>query len=388
MTIFSLLQKTLQQRIMIMDGAMGTMIQQYALSEEEYCGERLRAHCKLLQGNNDLLSITKPDVIQAIHRAYLEAGADFIETNTFNANSISQSDYDLSDLSYELNYASAKIAKAVATEISQKTPEIPRYVVGALGPTNRTASISPDVNNSGARNITFPQLVDAYTISIKGLLDGGADLLMVETIFDTLNAKAALFAIEQYFEQHGVCVPIMISGTITDASGRTLSGQTTEAFWNSLAHARPLSIGLNCALCVTQLRQYVEEMARVANVHVSCHPNAGLPNEFGGYDESPEFMAKHIREWAESNFLNIVGGCCGTTPPHIAAIAKAVGDVRPRAIPDMAPACRLAGLEPLNITDDSMFVNVGERTNVTGSAAFKKLVLNNEYDKALEVGGR
>ncbi|MBI5783513.1 MAG: methionine synthase, partial [Gammaproteobacteria bacterium] len=258
-------------------------------------------------------------------------------------------------------------------------------VAGVLGPTNRTASLSPDVNNPGFRNVTFDQLVAAYTDSLRGLIDGGSDIIMVETIFDTLNAKAALFAVDQYFEKHGLRLPIMISGTITDASGRTLSGQTTEAFLNSLAHANPLSICLNCALGVTQLRQYVEEMARVASVHVSSHPNAGLPNEFGGYDESPEFMARHVREWAESSFLNIVGGCCGTTPPHIAAIAKAVGDIRPRAIPKIAPACRLSGLEPLNIADDSMFVNVGERTNVTGSAAFKKLVLNNEYDKALDV---
>ncbi len=381
----SRLEKLLKERILILDGAMGTMIQRYKLDEKDYRGERFASWAHELKGNNDLLTLTQPKVIRDIHAAYLDAGADILETNTFNSQSISLADYRMEELAYELNREGARLARTVADEFEKKNPHKPRFVAGVLGPTNRTASISPDVNNPGFRNVTFDQLVTSYTDSLRGLIDGGSDIILVETIFDTLNAKAALFAVDQYFEKHGLRLPIMISGTITDASGRTLSGQTTEAFWNSLAHARPLSIGLNCALGVTQLRQYVEEMARVANVHVSCHPNAGLPNEFGGYDESPEFMAKHVREWAESSFLNIVGGCCGTTPPHIAAIAKAVGNVRPRAIPDIAPACRLAGLEPLNITDDSMFVNVGERTNVTGSAAFKKLVLNNEYDKALDV---
>ncbi|MEW6331276.1 MAG: methionine synthase, partial [Pseudomonadota bacterium] len=379
------LEKLLQERILILDGAMGTMIQRYKLGEKDYRGERFASWAHELKGNNDLLTLTQPQIIRDIHAAYLDAGADILETNTFNSQSISMADYRMEELAYELNREGARLARAVADEFEKKNPHKPRYVAGVLGPTNRTASISPDVNNPGFRNVTFDQLVAAYTDSLRGLIDGGADIILVETIFDTLNAKAALFAVDQYFENHGLRLPIMISGTITDASGRTLSGQTTEAFWNSLAHANPLSIGLNCALGVTQLRQYVEEMARVASVHVSSHPNAGLPNEFGGYDESPEFMAKHVREWAESSFLNIVGGCCGTTPPHIAAIAKAVGDVRPRALPKIKPACRLSGLEPLNITDDSMFVNVGERTNVTGSAAFKKLVLNNEYDKALEV---
>ncbi len=381
----SRLESLLQERILILDGAMGTMIQRYKLGEKDYRGERFASWAHELKGNNDLLTLTQPKIIRDIHAAYLDAGADILETNTFNSQSISMADHKMEELAYELNREGARLARAVADEFEKKNPHKPRFVAGVLGPTNRTASLSPDVNNPGFRNVTFEQLVAAYTDSLRGLIDGGSDIILVETIFDTLNAKAALFAIDWYFEQHGLRLPIMISGTITDASGRTLSGQTTEAFWNSLSHANPLSIGLNCALGVTQLRQYVEEMARVASVHVSSHPNAGLPNEFGGYDESPEFMARHVREWAESSFLNIVGGCCGTTPPHIAAIAKAVGDVRPRSLPKIAPACRLSGLEPLNITDDSMFVNVGERTNVTGSAAFKKLVLNNDYDKALEV---
>jgi len=381
----ALLPDLLKQRILILDGAMGTMIQRYHLEEQDYRGERFADWQHELKGNNDLLLLTQPKIIRDIHAAYLEAGADILETNTFNAQSISLADYRMEGLAYELNKEGARLARSVADEFEKKNPHKPRFVAGVLGPTNRTASLSPDVNNPGFRNVTFDDLVAAYTDSLRGLIDGGADFVLVETIFDTLNAKAALYAVDQYFERTGIRLPIMISGTITDASGRTLSGQTTEAFWNSLAHANPLSIGLNCALGVTQLRQYVEEMARVANVHVSSHPNAGLPNEFGGYDESPEFMAEHIKDWAQSSFLNIVGGCCGTTPAHITAIAKAVADVRPRTLPKIAPACRLAGLEPLNITDDSMFVNVGERTNVTGSAAFKKLILNNEYDKALDV---
>ncbi len=381
----ALLPDLLRQRILILDGAMGTMIQRYELGEREYRGERFAQWEHDLKGNNDLLLLTQPKVIRDIHAAYLEAGADIVETNTFNAQSISLADYRMEEIAYELNLEGARLARSVADEFEKKDPRRPRFVAGVLGPTNRTASISPDVNNPGFRNVDFDQLVAAYTDALRGLTDGGADIILVETVFDTLNAKAALYAVDRHFERTGLRLPVMISGTITDASGRTLSGQTTEAFWNSLAHARPLSIGLNCALGVTQLRQHVEELARLANVPVSAHPNAGLPNEFGGYDEPPEFMARHIRDWAESGFLNIVGGCCGTTPPHIAAIARAVRDVRPRDIPRIAPACRLAGLEPLNITDDSMFVNVGERTNVTGSAAFKKLVLNNDYDKALEV---
>ncbi len=379
------LDRLLKERILILDGAMGTMIQRYKLEEKDYRGERFADWESDLTGNNDLLILTQPKIIRDIHAAYLEAGADIVETNTFNSQSISLADYRMEELVYELNREGARLARATADEFEKKNPHKPRFVAGVLGPTNRTASLSPDVNNPGFRNVSFDQLVEAYSESLRGLIDGGADLVMVETIFDTLNAKAALYAVDRYCEKAGLRLPIMISGTITDASGRTLSGQTTEAFWNSLAHANPLSIGLNCALGVTQLRQYVEELARVANVHVSSHPNAGLPNEFGGYDESPEFMAEHIREWAGAGFLNIVGGCCGTTPAHIQAIADAVCGLRPRQLPRIEPACRLAGLEPLNITDDSMFVNAGERTNITGSAAFKKLILNNDYDKALEV---
>ena len=379
------LEQQLQVRILILDGAMGTMIQRYKLEEKDYRGARFADYAHDLKGNNDLLSLTQPQIISDIHRAYLDAGADILETNTFNATSIAMADYHMEALVYELNREGARLARTAADEAEAKQPARPRYVAGVLGPTNRTASISPDVNNPGFRNISYDALVTAYTEAIRGLLDGGADLLLVETVFDTLNCKAALFAIDQYFEDHGVRVPIMISGTITDASGRTLSGQTTEAFWNSLAHARPLSIGLNCALGADQLRQYVEELSRVANVHLSAHPNAGLPNEFGGYDETPETMAVHIKEWAQSSFLNIVGGCCGTSPAHIKAIADAVADIKPRTRPTIEPQLRLAGLEPLNVGPDSVFVNVGERTNVTGSAVFKKLILNNEYDKALDV---
>jgi 5-methyltetrahydrofolate--homocysteine methyltransferase len=381
----SRLETLLKERILILDGAMGTMIQRYKLEEKDYRGERFAAWAHEVKGNNDLLTLTQSKIIHDIHAAYLEAGADIIETNTFNSQSISMADYRMEALAYELNREGARLARATADEYERRDTTRPRYVAGVLGPTNRTASLSPDVNNPGFRNISFDALVTAYSECVRGLLDGGADLLLVETVFDTLNCKAALYAIDKHFADYGVRVPIMISGTITDASGRTLSGQTTEAFWNSIAHAEPLSVGLNCALGTEQLRQYVEEMARVANVHVSSHPNAGLPNEFGGYDDTPEFMARQIREWAESSFINIVGGCCGTTPPHIKAIAAIVHDVRPRVLPKIEPQCRLAGLEPLNIGPESMFVNVGERTNVTGSAAFKKLILNNEYGKALDV---
>jgi 5-methyltetrahydrofolate--homocysteine methyltransferase len=381
----SRLERLLQERILILDGAMGTMIQRYKLAEKDYRGERFASWAHELKGNNDLLTLTQPKIIHDIHAAYLDAGADILETNTFNSQSISMADYKMEELAYELNREGARLARATADEYERKDPTRPRFVAGVLGPTNRTASLSPDVNNPGFRNISYDDLVTSYTDSVRGLLDGGADLLLVETVFDTLNCKAALYAIDRYFEKHGIRVPIMISGTITDASGRTLSGQTTEAFWNSIAHAQPLSVGLNCALGTEQLRQYVEEMARVANVHVSSHPNAGLPNEFGGYDDTPEFMAGQIKEWAESSFLNIIGGCCGTTPPHIKAIADAVRSVQPRTLPKIVPHCRLAGLEPLNIGPDSLFVNVGERTNVTGSAVFKKLILNNQYDKALDV---
>ncbi|MHB8455535.1 MAG: methionine synthase [Acidiferrobacterales bacterium] len=375
----------LNQRILVLDGAMGTMIQSYHLTEKDYRGERFADHACDLKGNNDLLTLTQPRIISDIHAAYLEAGADILETNTFNSTAISMADYQMQDLAYELNRDGARLARSVADKFEKRESTRLRYVAGVLGPTNRTASLSPDVNNPGFRNISFEELVTAYAESIRGLIDGGADLLMVETVFDTLNCKAALYAIDEFFGHCGFRVPIMISGTITDASGRTLSGQTTEAFWNSVAHARPLSVGLNCALGAKQLRQYVEEMARVADTRVSTHPNAGLPNEFGEYDDSPEYMASLLREFAQSGFLNIVGGCCGTTPAHIKAIVEAVSGIAPRVIPDIKPQCRLAGLEPFNIGPDSLFVNVGERTNVTGSAAFKKLILNGEYDKALDV---
>ena len=377
------LQNALNQRILVLDGAMGSMIQTYKLSEEEYRGERFADWPTDLKGNNDLLSLTQPQIITDIHSAYLQAGADILETNTFNANAISMADYDMVSLSYELNVASAKLARAAAN--AHSTADKPRFVAGVLGPTNRTASISPDVNNPGFRNVSYDQLVEAYLEATKGLVDGGADILLIETIFDTLNAKAAIFAVEQYFEQNQVKLPVMISGTITDASGRTLSGQTTEAFYNSLRHVNPISIGLNCALGPDLLRPYVEEMSRISNVCVNVHPNAGLPNEFGEYDLTPDGMAKEIEDWAKQGFLNIVGGCCGTTPAHIKAIAQVVANHKPRVKPEIPAACRLSGLEPFNIDDDSLFVNVGERTNVTGSAKFKRLILDENYDEALDV---
>ena len=371
------------QRILILDGAMGTMIQRHKLQESDFRGQRFADwHCDL-QGNNDFLSLTQPEIIKGVHRAYLEAGADIIETNTFNATRISQADYDTEELTYEINLVSAQLARQAADEFS--TPERPRFVAGVLGPTNRTASLSPDVNNPGARNISFDELVESYSEAVLALIEGGADLLLVETIFDTLNAKAALFAIEQVLEQSSTRLPVMISGTITDASGRTLSGQTPEAFWNSLRHSQPISIGLNCALGPKELRPHLAELSRVADTLVSAHPNAGLPNEFGGYDLTPDDMAAIIAEFAEFGLLNIVGGCCGTTPDHIRAIASVVAGITPRQLPQIAPACRLAGLEPFNITAESLFVNVGERCNVTGSAAFKRLILEENYDAALQV---
>ena len=379
------IQELLKDRILFLDGAMGTMIQRYKLQEEDYRGERFKDWPSDLKGNNDLLSLTRPDVIKEIYTQYLEVGADIIEANTFNANRVSMADYGMEELTYEINVESVRLAKEAAAALS--TPEKPRFVAGILGPTSKTCSISPDVNDPGYRNITFNELVDAYYESTKGLVDGGTDLLLIETIFDTLNAKAAIFAIEKYFEDHPdkTPLPIMISGTITDASGRTLSGQTTEAFWNSLRHAKPLSIGLNCALGAKELRQYVEELSRIADTYVSAHPNAGLPNEFGEYDESPEAMAKEIEDWAESGLLNIIGGCCGTTPPHIKAIKEAVEKYPARQIPEIKKICRLAGLEPFNIDETLNFVNIGERANVTGSAKFKKLIVAEDYETALDI---
>jgi 5-methyltetrahydrofolate--homocysteine methyltransferase len=377
------LTAALRERIMVIDGAMGTAIQRDRPDEAGYRGERFTEWPTALQGNNDLLNLTQPQIIEAIHREYLEAGADILETNTFNANAISLSDYDMADLSYELNYAGAALARKAADEY--RTPDKPRYVAGALGPTTRTASISPDVNDPGARNVSYDQLVAAYLEAAGGLVDGGADLLIVETIFDSLNAKAAVFAIETLFEQRGRRWPLIISGTITDASGRTLSGQVTEAFWNAIRHAKPLAVGLNCALGAPEMRPYIAEVARIADTFVSCYPNAGLPNAFGEYDESPERQAGYIGEFAEAGLVNLVGGCCGTAPPHIAEIAKVVDGLRPREVPHLPVATRLAGLEPLNITDDSLFVNIGERTNITGSARFRNLIKAEDYDSALSV---
>ncbi len=378
-----LIHKALAERILILDGAMGSLIQTYKLEEADYRGERFADWSCDVKGNNDLLVLTQPQIIKDIHKAYLEAGADIVETNTFNATSISMADYEMEELVYEINREAAAVARAACDEF--ETTDKPRFVAGVLGPTNRTASLSPDVNNPGYRNITFDQLKQAYTESMRGLVDGGSDIILVETIFDTLNAKAALFAIEEFFDEHQIKLPIMISGTITDASGRTLSGQTAEAFWNSLRHVEPISFGFNCALGAKELRQYVEEIAGLANCHINTHPNAGLPNEFGEYDETPDEMAGEIEEWAKNGFLNIIGGCCGTTPAHITAIAKAVSKYPPRQPKKNDFTTRLSGLEPCNITKDSLFVNVGERTNVTGSAKFKRLILEEQYDEALSV---
>ncbi len=361
------------------------MIQSYKLEEKDYRGERFADWTVDLKGNNDLLSITQPDIIKAIHQAYFEAGSDIVETNTFNATRIAMADYEMEALVYEINVESARLARQAADEFTKKTPEKPRFVAGVLGPTNRTASMSPDVNDPGFRNISFDDLVEAYTEATRGLVDGGADIILIETIFDTLNAKAAIFAVEQYFEQIGYKLPVMISGTITDASGRTLSGQTVAAFWNSLRHIEPVAFGFNCALGAKELRQHIDELSTIADTHVSAHPNAGLPNEFGEYDESPEAMAEELADWARSGYLNIIGGCCGTSPAHIKAIVEAVREYRPRPIPNIEKQCRLAGLEPMNIGPDSLFVNVGERTNITGSALFKRLIVEGNYETALDI---
>jgi len=379
------LTKLLEERILFLDGAMGTMIQRHQLAEGDYRGQRFADWPSDLKGNNDLLVLTQPDIIRDIHAQYLAAGADIIETNTFNATRVAMADYGMEALAAEINIAAARLAREAADAASAATPEKPRFVAGVLGPTNRTASISPDVNDPGFRNIDFDALVEAYDESVRGLVEGGVDILLIETIFDTLNAKAAVFAVEQFFDASDTRLPVMISGTITDASGRTLTGQVTGAFLNSLRHARPLSIGLNCALGATQLRPYVEELARTADTLVSAHPNAGLPNEFGEYDETPEQIAAELADWAANGFINIVGGCCGTTPDHIRAIVEAVGQHPPRRIPELPVQCRLSGLEPCNIGKDSLFVNIGERTNVTGSARFKRLIMEEDYETALEV---
>ena len=377
------LTATLRDRIMVIDGAMGTAIQRDRPDEAGYRGERFIEWPTALQGNNDLLTLTQPQIIEGIHREYLQAGADILETNTFNSNSISLADYDMHELAYELNYAGAALARKICDEFN--TPDKPRYVAGAIGPTTRTASISPDVNDPGARNVSYDQLVAAYLEAANGLVDGGSDIIIIETIFDSLNAKAAVFAVETLFEERGRRWPVIISGTITDASGRTLSGQVTEAFWNAIRHAKPIAVGLNCALGAPEMRPYIAEMSRIADTFVSCYPNAGLPNAFGEYDESPERQAGYIAEFAEAGLVNLVGGCCGTAPPHIAAIAEVVEGLRPREVPHISVATRLSGLEPLNITDDSLFVNIGERTNITGSARFRNLIKAGDYDTALSV---
>ncbi|MEZ5557414.1 MAG: methionine synthase [Pseudomonadales bacterium] len=377
------LQSALRERILILDGAYGTLLQQLNLTESDFRGTRFAGHNQDLKGNHDVLSLTRPEAVADAHRRYLAAGADIIKTNSFTATRVAQADYQLEDLVAEMNAASARIARACADEFA--TAEHPRYVAGVLGPTNRTASLSPDVNDPGFRNVTFAELAEDYRDAVCALLDNGADLILLETIFDTLNAKAAVYAIRQLQRERGERIPLMISGTITDASGRTLSGQTGEAFWYSLRHAEPLSVGLNCALGAEQLRPYVEALGRVADTHVSAHPNAGLPNAFGGYDETPETMAERLGEWADSGLLNIVGGCCGTTPEHIAAVRERVTGVAPRRWQPLPSALRLSGLEPLTVGPDSLFVNVGERTNVTGSARFARLIRDGDYDAALQV---
>jgi 5-methyltetrahydrofolate--homocysteine methyltransferase len=375
----------LRERILVLDGAMGTAIQRDRPDEAGYRGERFADWPSDVQGNNDLLSLTAPEIVAGIHREYLEAGADLIETNTFNATTISLSDYGMESLAYELNVASAQLARRECDAMTARTPDKPRYVVGALGPTSRTGSISPDVNDPGARNVTFDELVEAYLEQANGLVDGGSDVLLVETIFDTLNAKAAIFALETLFEERGRRWPVMISGTITDASGRTLSGQVTEAFWHSVRHVNPLLVGLNCALGAKEMRPYIAEISRIADTFVSCYPNAGLPNAFGEYDESPDETAAVLAEFADSGFVNLVGGCCGTTPAHIAAIAGVVEGKHPRTPVEAQPALRLSGLEPVTVTDETLFVNVGERTNITGSARFRNLIKAGDYAAALAV---
>ena len=382
----NLLFTRLKEQILVLDGAMGTMIQDYKLTEEDFRGSELSNFEHDLKGNNDLLSLTQPNIIREIHSNFLSAGADIIETNTFNANPISQADYNLQDKSYDLNLASARVAREAADAFTKKNPDKPRFVAGAVGPTNKTLSISPDVEDPGYRAVTFEELVECYTVQLKGLVDGGVDALLVETVFDTLNCKAAIYAIHQYTRKVGKQLPVMISGTIVDQSGRTLSGQTTEAFWLSIKHANPLlSVGLNCALGSKQMRPFIKELAQNATCFTSLYPNAGLPDEMGEYGESPDYMADQFAEYASEGFVNIVGGCCGTTPDHIKAIAEEAGRHKPRQIKKLKPYMRLSGLEPLVIRPETNFVNVGERTNVTGSAKFKRLIKNEEYEEALSV---
>ncbi|MCZ6674087.1 MAG: homocysteine S-methyltransferase family protein, partial [Verrucomicrobia bacterium] len=385
---FQQLRELLDERIVFLDGAMGTMIQRHKLDEEAFRGERFKDHSVDLKGNNDLLSLTRPDIIEAIHRQYLEAGSDIIETNTFSSTTIAQADYGLESIAYELNKASAELARRVADEVMEKNPERTCFVAGGLGPTNKTASMSPDVNDPGYRAVSFGDLVDAYYEAAKGLVEGGADILLPETTFDTLNIKAALYGIERLQDELPERIPVMISFTITDASGRTLSGQTVEAFWNSVRHAQPISVGINCALGAKEMRPYMEELARIADCYTSCYPNAGLPNPLSetGYDETPEITSGALEDYASSGFINVVGGCCGTTPEHIAAIVQRVSNFSPRAPSKPSRALRLSGLEALNVEEkDAPFLMVGERTNVMGSPRFRKLIKNGDFEKALDI---
>ena len=374
-------KKLLKDKIFVLDGAMGTMIQQYQFSEADYRGERFKDYPSDLKGNNDLLSLTQPEVIKEIHRKYFQAGADIVETNTFSGTSIAMADYNMESLVYELNYQSAKIAKEVAAEFT----DFPRYVAGSIGPTNRTASLSPDVNRPGFRAVTFDELKVAYREQAEALAKGGVDIFLVETVFDTLNCKAALMAIQELKEEQGIDIPVMVSGTITDASGRTLSGQTVEAFWNSICHFPLLSVGFNCALGAKQLKEYLKQLSRIANVPVSCHPNAGLPNEFGEYDESPGQMSSIIKSYFDEGLINIIGGCCGTQPEHIKAIADYAKNASPRQLPASEKIMRLSGLEPLSLTSELNFVNVGERTNVAGSKKFARLIREEKFEEAVDV---
>src|SRR6202789_326191 len=376
------MQEEAQKRLLLLDGSWGVMIQGYTLGEADFRGSRFGNHPSELKGNNDLLTLTKPEIIRDIGCQYLEAGADFIETNTFNSNFTSQEDYGLGHLVSELNEAGARLARELCDKYT--TTSRPRLVAGVLGPANRTASISPDVNDPAFRNVTFDELRNTYRDAVRGLIKGGSDVLMIETIFDTLNAKAAIYAIKEVFDEVGTTLPVWISGTITDLSGRKLTGQTEEAFWHSMRHARPFAIGLNCALGAKELRPYVDELSQAADTLVSAHPNAGLPNEFGGYDDSPDSMAAQIGEFARSGIVNIVGGCCGTTPAHIRAFAEAIAGVTPRVVPQKPRYLRLSGLEPFTLTPETNFVNIGERTNITGSAKFRKLIAANDYEAALD----
>ena len=379
------LKDILSKRIMVIDGAMGTMIQRYKLSEEDFRGERFKDFHADIKGNNEILSLTRPDIIASIHKEYLDAGADIIETNTFSANTVSQADYDLEDICYELNFESAKLAAKAVAEKNLETPDKRRFVAGALGPTTKLASMSPDVNNPGFRALGFDDLVKAYGEQTRGLIDGGADILLIETITDTLNCKAALFAIDQIFEERGESLPIMISGTITDQSGRTLSGQTVEAFWISVSHMPLLSVGLNCALGAEEMRPHIEELSRISDCFISAYPNAGLPNEMGEYDQDPHEMGDHMHDFALSGFVNIVGGCCGTTPEHIKEMVETVSKIAPRPLVEQPNYTMLSGMEALVFRPELNFVNVGERTNVTGSKKFEKLIKKKDYNTALEV---